>query len=325
LGELGSVATGGPMWGATLPHLLVPRTDEWLLGLLLRCDLANGWFAGTTARLVAVAPLAESPRVSPGFFIRATLFDLNRLAELIAVPAIAVANTTFKDALGRFNTRGSPMRGHWAHPPGYASARLASPRITFCSSRPYLPVCRPAPFTNWCCSHAARALAPSTRGANGLNPSHVARVAGRGPIFPVNWIARHTRTSRSCTAFTLLCCRRHAIITPYLAGVAAPSSAASARTIRRWLAQWRLAEQGHGCGYLGLLPTWRQRGNRKRRLPEATLVLLEEFLTSEYETLKQKREFVVYAALQRACERSFANARGASPWPPCWPREGDAA
>ncbi len=96
--------------------------------------------------------------------------------------------------------------------------------------------------------------------------------------------------------------RRHAIITPYLAGVAAPSSAASARTIRRWLAQWRLAEQGHGCGYLGLLPKWRQRGNRKRKLPEATLVLLDEFLTSEYETLKQKRKFVVYAALQRACE-----------------------
>jgi len=65
--------------------------------------------------------------------------------------------------------------------------------------------------------------------------------------------------------------RRHAIITPYLAGVDPQSSAASARTIRRWLAQWRLAEQGHGCGYLGLLPKWSQRGNRKRKLPEATL------------------------------------------------------
>jgi hypothetical protein len=93
-----------PVWGATLPHLVVPHADEWLLGLFLLCDLANGWFAGTTARLVAVAPLAESPRVSPGFFITATLFDLNRLAELIAVPAIAVADTVFKDALGRFNT-----------------------------------------------------------------------------------------------------------------------------------------------------------------------------------------------------------------------------
>jgi putative transposase len=96
--------------------------------------------------------------------------------------------------------------------------------------------------------------------------------------------------------------RRHAIITPYVAGVAAPSSAASARTIRRWLAQWRLAEQGYGCGYIGLLPKWRQRGNRQRKLPEGTQVLLEEFLTSDYETLKQKRKFVVYAALQRACE-----------------------
>jgi len=96
--------------------------------------------------------------------------------------------------------------------------------------------------------------------------------------------------------------RRHAIITPYLTGVAAPSSAASARTIRRWLAQWRLAEQGYGCGYLGLLPDWRHRGNRMHKLPEATLALIDEFLTSDYETLKQKRKFVVYAALQRACE-----------------------
>src|ERR1700730_5818743 len=97
LGDLSSVATGESMWGATLPHLVVPHADEWLLGLFLRCDLANGWCAGTTARLVAVAPQTEQQRVSPGFFIPATLFDLNRLAELIAVPSIAVADTAFKD------------------------------------------------------------------------------------------------------------------------------------------------------------------------------------------------------------------------------------
>src|SRR5205807_5479352 len=59
--------------------------------------------------------------------------------------------------------------------------------------------------------------------------------------------------------------RRHAIVTPYLTGVAAASSSASARTIRRWLAQWRLAELSCGCGYIGLLPKWRQRGNRKHK------------------------------------------------------------
>src|SRR5262249_25270730 len=88
----------------------------------------------------------------------------------------------------------------------------------------------------------------------------------------------------------------------------APSSAASARTIRRWLAQWRLAEQGHGCGYLGLLPKWRQRRNRKRKLPDTTLGLLEELLTSEYETLKQKRKVVLYTPLQRACEERGLSA-----------------
>ncbi len=58
--------------------------------------------------------------------------------------------------------------------------------------------------------------------------------------------------------------RRHAIITPYLAGMAATSSTASARTIRRWLAQWRLAEISCGCGYIGLLPKWRQLHRRTR-------------------------------------------------------------
>jgi hypothetical protein len=43
--------------------------------------------------------------------------------------------------------------------------------------------------------------------------------------------------------------RRHAMITPYLAGVD--------------------AEQGHGCGYLGLLPKWRQRGNHKHTTPRS--------------------------------------------------------
>jgi hypothetical protein len=51
-----------------------------------------------------------------------------------------------------------------------------------------------------------------------------------------------------------------------------------------------MADQIHGCGYIGLLPRWCQRGNRQRKLPEATLALMDDFVGADYETLKQKRK-----------------------------------
>jgi transposase InsO family protein len=96
--------------------------------------------------------------------------------------------------------------------------------------------------------------------------------------------------------------RRHTIVTPHLAGRAVIPGTASARTIRRWLARGHAAERIHGSGYIGLLPHWSQRGNRRRKLAKATLTIVDEFLADDYETLKQKRKFTVYAALVRACQ-----------------------
>jgi transposase InsO family protein len=111
--------------------------------------------------------------------------------------------------------------------------------------------------------------------------------------------------------------RRYAIIAPHLAHLIgrpavpadpaaatadAPAAVTPARTVRHWLARWRTAEHLHGCGYVGLLPRRAQGGNRTRKLPAATLQVLDEFLATDYETLKQKRRFAVYAALVRASE-----------------------
>ncbi|MBI4496624.1 MAG: DDE-type integrase/transposase/recombinase [Chloroflexi bacterium] len=96
--------------------------------------------------------------------------------------------------------------------------------------------------------------------------------------------------------------RRHALIASMLSGDAAAAAATPARTLRRWLGRWRQAERTHNCGYVGLLPQQRRRGNRTRKLPEATLRLLDEFIAKDYETLKQKGKFAVYAALMRTCE-----------------------
>ncbi|MDF0556349.1 transposase family protein, partial [Kamptonema sp. UHCC 0994] len=47
---------------------------------------------------------------------------------------------------------------------------------------------------------------------------------------------------------------------------------------------------------------------RKRKLPEDTLAIMDKFIAEDYETLKQKRMWEVYAALVHACEQSGAIA-----------------
>jgi hypothetical protein len=44
-----------PAWQTTFPHRVGPLPDEWLTGLLLRCDEENGWESGTTFWLVTKA------------------------------------------------------------------------------------------------------------------------------------------------------------------------------------------------------------------------------------------------------------------------------
>jgi transposase InsO family protein len=101
--------------------------------------------------------------------------------------------------------------------------------------------------------------------------------------------------------------RRYSIIAHRLGlgplGPAPDGSATPPRTIRHWLAKWRAAERQHQCGYVGLLPQVRRSGNRRRKLPEATLQLLDAFIAHDYETLKQKRKLEVYGALARACDQ----------------------
>lgn len=76
----------------------------------------------------------------------------------------------------------------------------------------------------------------------------------------------------------------------------------SKRTIRRWVQQFRQAEREYGCGYVGLLPFYRQRGRRGSHLPEATQQAVEKFIDEQYETNKQQGKGAVHALLVKACE-----------------------
>src|SRR5260370_941281 len=72
--------------------------------------------------------------------------------------------------------------------------------------------------------------------------------------------------------------RRHASISPLLAGLAEVRRTGSARPTRRWVAWGGAAEPIHGFDCVGPLPPSSQRGNRRRKLPKATLTIVDEFL-----------------------------------------------
>lgn len=78
--------------------------------------------------------------------------------------------------------------------------------------------------------------------------------------------------------------------------------APAGRTLRRWRAAYCKAESAMGSGYIGLLPEAR-RGNSKAKLPELSRTLMEEFITGDYETLKQKTVYASWLALKSACDK----------------------
>ena len=75
------------------------------------------------------------------------------------------------------------------------------------------------------------------------------------------------------------------------------------RSIRRWKSKYKVAKEQYGCGLIGLLSNHSAKGNRQRKLPKDTLALMEKLIAEDYETLKQKRMWAVYAALVRKCEQ----------------------
>ena len=96
--------------------------------------------------------------------------------------------------------------------------------------------------------------------------------------------------------------RRYTLIAPVLAGVGQADGSIPARTIRHWIAKYRQAAETLSCGYVGLLPQSRARGNREPRLPEEVVHLLNHFIDQEYETHKQKNKREVYGEFVNFCQ-----------------------
>ena len=94
--------------------------------------------------------------------------------------------------------------------------------------------------------------------------------------------------------------RRFQIVSRALRGE--PPEDVPERTVRRWIAAYRAADDESESGYLGLLPK-PNRGNPTGRLPEASSALMIESIENDYETLKQKTMYATWAALKLDCDR----------------------
>jgi len=103
--------------------------------------------------------------------------------------------------------------------------------------------------------------------------------------------------------------RRFDLVKRHLAGEKAPHSI-PARTLRLWVAQYRLAKEQYGNGYVGLLGKTSKRGNRTSRLPDESRDLLIQFIENDFENLKQKTKVASWAALKRKCDERGIEAPG---------------
>lgn len=99
---------------------------------------------------------------------------------------------------------------------------------------------------------------------------------------------------------------RYNIILPCLQGVSSAQvsdkTKIASRTIRNWVYKYHEAEKVYNCGYLGLIPKSKKRGNRTRKIDEEALIIMNDFIEKNYETFKQKSKTAVYGQLVQACE-----------------------
>ena len=94
-----------PSWSTTFPHLVTPKPDEWLPGLLLRCDEVNHWDSGTT---VAHLRRAVYPHLSKSWFnvIAPKQLHLRYLSELLALSPSATLALTYQSEMERLSDIG---------------------------------------------------------------------------------------------------------------------------------------------------------------------------------------------------------------------------
>jgi hypothetical protein len=94
------VSIDDPAWRTTFPHPVKPLEDEWLAGLLLRCDEANDWGSGFTISYLFHSIGRDNWKGEVNFIMPPTsIFE--KLSQLLAIPKSALLATTYQPELAR--------------------------------------------------------------------------------------------------------------------------------------------------------------------------------------------------------------------------------
>jgi putative transposase len=96
---------------------------------------------------------------------------------------------------------------------------------------------------------------------------------------------------------------RFAVVMAYLQGEKDTYAKTPPRTLHRWVARFREAEEQLGCGYVGLLPQTARQGNRTPKAPVASRDLMDTFITEQFETPRQAPASAVYRTYAQECRR----------------------
>lgn len=92
------ITINDPAWYTTFPHIVAPLKDEWLVGLMLRCDQVNIWESGAT--LAYLLDASYTSRLTRGFRLLKEE-HLAKLAGVLALPLASIVATTYQAELAR--------------------------------------------------------------------------------------------------------------------------------------------------------------------------------------------------------------------------------
>jgi putative transposase len=104
---------------------------------------------------------------------------------------------------------------------------------------------------------------------------------------------------------------RFAKVMAYLQGEKDRYADVAARTLHRWVARFREAEERLRCGYVGLLSRKASQGNHAPKAPSEPRELMETFITEVFETPRQTPAASVYRAYEQECRKRHLTALSA--------------
>jgi putative transposase len=89
----------------------------------------------------------------------------------------------------------------------------------------------------------------------------------------------------------------------YLQGEKDRYAGIAPRTLHRWVARFREAEETLGCGYVGLLSRKASQGNHAPKAPSAPRELMDTFIAEQFETPRHMPAASVYRAYEQECRK----------------------